>query len=231
MGFEQPSNGWISARGRGQLVPVAPAAACLLVLGCGLLWGCAALGPSRGPEADDYERFLRQNMAALDQLYTDEYEPVEFVVDTDGGSERIQALIDPQTVAAIADALAGPDLGPWQKIGALHRFVQSEFAYEAAPLRWARPDETLVTRRGDCKSLSLLLLSLLLRSGLDAHAAIGNGHMWVSVQVEGRRQVLETDRDPQRSRTYGIPGFYDRPLYKIYRDVSLKRKRRPTSGS
>ena len=213
----------------------------MLALWFAVLWGCAALGTSPGtsdearsaasPDADDYERFLRQNMAALDQLYTADYEPVEFLVDTDGGSERIQTLIDPQAVAGIADALAGPNMDPWQRINLFHRYVQSGFAYVAAPLRWTRPDETLAARRGDCKSLSLLLMSLLLHAGIDAHAAIANGHMWVVVQVDGRRQVLETDGDPQRGRIYRIPGFYDRPLYEIYRDVSLKRKRRTGAGS
>jgi len=41
---------------------------------------------------------------------------------------------------------------------------------------------------------------------------------------EGRWHILEVDRDPARRKVYALPGFYERPLYKIYLECSMKRK-------
>jgi transglutaminase-like putative cysteine protease len=85
--------------------------------------------------------------------------------------------------------------------------------------------ETIRTQKGDCKSLSLLLMSLLTAAGLDAYAGISNGHMWVVANENNRWQVWDLDQNPARKKIYAIAGFYDDPLYKIYPDRSEKRKR------
>ena len=85
-------------------------------------------------------------------------------------------------------------------------------------------EETIRTQNGDCKSLSLLLVSLLTSAGYDSYAGISNGHMWVVAYENNRWQVLDLDQHPARRKTYSTPGFYDDPLYKIYPDRSENRK-------
>jgi hypothetical protein len=93
------------------------------------------------------------------------------------------------------------------------------------PHRWQSVEETIKTRKGDCKSLSLLLMSLLKSAGYDSYAGIANGHMWVVAYEKNRWKIYELDKNRERNLIYGIPGFYDIPLYKIYPDRSEKRKR------
>jgi len=94
----------------------------------------------------------------------------------------------------------------------------------AHPLKWQSVEETIKTQKGDCKNLSLLLMSYLTTAGYDTYAGISNGHMWVNVNHDNQWQILELDLDPERNTIYRIPGFYENPLYKIYPDRSEKRK-------
>jgi transglutaminase-like putative cysteine protease len=181
---------------------------------------------------ETYAAFVRQNMVYLNEAYTTEYEPSEFIVDTDAGARPIQELMD---VKFAADLLAGIDnVGPGKtnKIRRYFGYVRSNFNYRADPERWSSVSDILNNGRADCKGLSLLLVSLLTAAGIESYAAVSNGHMWVSAYDGEFWHVLETDTDPQRKKIYSLPGFYKYPLYKIYPDISLKRKprERPSDG-
>ena len=182
------------------------------------------------PEAkwhlETYTDFVKENMAEIKANYSTVYGPYEFIVDMDTGSTVIQNLIDPEPVTGINAELRTDAVSRFpDKIERIYHYVRSRYSYVMDPHRWQRVEETIRIQTGDCKSLSLLLISLLTSAGYDAYAGISNGHMWVVVNQNSRWQVLELDRDPARNKIYSIPGFYDDPLYKIYPDRSEKRKR------
>ena len=84
--------------------------------------------------------------------------------------------------------------------------------------------EMLFTNQMTAKTLTVLM-SLLLSAGIESYAAISNGHMWTNVFFDNTWHVLEVDKDPERNKIYQIPGFYKNPVYKIFKDRTLKRKR------
>ena len=137
----------------------------------------------------------------------------------------IQQLIDPNAVQDLAEALLPQNGSDQQILDAAHRYVTTTIHFEAAPSIWPTIQETLDTRSADCKGRSLLLLSLLLAAQRTAYAAIGNNHMWVVVMVDDRWQYIETDTNLKHNQVYAMPGFYDRPLYKIDAQRTLKRQR------
>jgi hypothetical protein len=211
------------------------------VITIGLLWvffllGCAAVqrekipAESIFPEAKRhlrlYAEFVKENMDEINARYSTTYVPCEFIVDMDDGSTVIQDLIDPATVAGINSMLRTDAISRYPyKVRRIYQYILSRYDYVIDPHRWQSVQETLRTQRGDCKSLSLLLMSLLTSAGFDAYAGISNGHMWVVANENNRWHVLDLDQNPARRKIYGIPGFYDDPLYKIYPDRSEKRKR------
>jgi hypothetical protein len=69
-------------------------------------------------------------------------------------------------------------------------------------------------------------MSLWLSAGFDAYLAISNGHMWANVYYDDTWHVFEVDKDPQRRSVYDMPGFYEYPLFKIFKDKSFKRKKK-----
>ena len=172
-----------------------------------------------------YAAFLKQNMEGINERYAKTYIPFNFKVDTDYGSTLIQTFINPEAVSAITDKLGVKNLAYKEKISAIYNYVIHEYAFIMDPLKWQTVQETIKTKRGDCKSLSLLLMSLLLSADIDACAAISNGHMWTNVFFDNEWHVLEVDKDPDRNKIYQIPGFYENPVYKVFRDRTLKRKR------
>ena len=211
------------------------------ILTVAVLWlfvfsGCAALFKKEIPEEpiipeliwdlDSYAKFVKQNMAEINARYSSDYIAYEFVVDTDYGSTAIQNLIDPETASADT-----PDLGIHpnpeypDRLNRIYQYIIKEYDYILDPHTWQPVAETIRAKKGDCKSLSLLLMSLLLSAGYDVYAAIANGHMWVQVHQDYQWVVLELDQNPERQKIYRIPGFYENPLYKIYPDRSEKRKR------
>lgn len=211
----------------------------LLIIGILLLFffpGCAALYKKEMPEApiipelkwdlDSYTQFVKQNMTEISAGYTSEYVSYEFVVDTEYGSTVVQNLIDPETVSKISAALAKyTDPEYPDRLVTIYQYIVEEYDYILDPHVWQSVEETIRTQKGDCKSLSLLLMSLLLSAGYDTYAGIANGHMWVKVHENYQWIVMELDQNPQRQKIYRIPGFYDKPLYRIYADRSEKRKR------
>jgi hypothetical protein len=211
------------------------------VITIGMLWlfllsGCAAIQREKIPaeriipelkwNLASYAEFVKENMAEINANYSTEYTPYDFVVDTDYGSTVIQNLLDPESATAIntgVPIVANPQ--PSEPLMLIFHHIINHYDYILDPGKWQSIEETISAKRGDCKSLSLLLMSCLAAAGYDTYAAISNGHMWVNVNHENQWQVLELDLDPERNTIYRIPGFYENPLYKIYPDRSEKRKR------
>ncbi len=181
--------------------------------------------PTFPEELQDYATYLKQNMANMDEKYSSEYVPFDFVVDTDYGSTLMQNLIDPEAVSSIVNELNVNDLEYEKKISHIYEYVISEYAFNVGPFGWQAVEETIKAKKGDCKHLSLLLMSLLLSADIDAHVAISNGHMWVNVFYNNNWHILEVDQDSERNKIYQIPRFYKNPLYKIYTDHTVKLKR------
>jgi hypothetical protein len=165
-------------------------------------------------------------MAEINANYSTAYTPYEFVVDTDDGSTVIQNLLDSESATVVNNGLLG-DANPHPSAPSMriYQHIINHYDYIFDPLKWQSVAETIRTQKGDCKSLSLLLMSCLTNAGYDTYAAISNGHMWVNVNHNNQWLVLELDLDPERNTIYSIPGFYENPLYKIYPDHSEKRKR------
>jgi len=196
-------------------------------------FGCAAIIKEKRPEeivtpalpwdVKNYALFLKQNMKNMNERYSTQYAPYDFVVDTDTGSTRIQNLIEPEIALEIKDRPWTDNMEDDYKLYKIYKYVQNDYIFFMEPDKWLTVKETVKSKKGDCKSLSLLLISLLISAGIDAHAAISNGHMWVNAFYDSRWHVLEIDNDPERKKIYSIPGFYDNPLYKIYPDHTEKR--------
>jgi hypothetical protein len=211
------------------------------VIAIGMLWilvlsGCTPIHREKIPadrifpelkwNLENYAKFVKENMAEINARYTHEYELYEFVVDTDYGSTIIQNLMDNEEAAAItADLASDSDSKGPDHFRTIHQYIIEEFDYVLDPHTWQSVTETIKTGKGDCKSLSLLLMACLTAAGYHVYAAISNGHMWVVVDHNREKQVLELDPDPERNTIYRIPGFYENPLYRIYPDRSEKRKR------
>lgn len=211
------------------------------ILTIGILWifvfsGCAALYKKEIPEEPilpelkwdlgSYAEFVKQNMTEINARYSSDYVYYEFVVDTEYGSTVIQNLIDPEAGSAITADLGKQSNSEYQnKLVTIYQYIIEEYDYILDPHAWQSVEETIRTKKGDCKSLSLLLISLLLSADYDTHAGIANGHMWVRVRENYQWFVLELDQNPERQKIYRIPGFYDNPLYRIYPDRTVKRKR------
>jgi hypothetical protein len=201
-----------------------------------LLWGCAAIQREKIPaesiipelkwNLSSYAEFVKENMAEMNANYSSVYAPYEFIVDTDYGSTVIQNLLDTESATSINAGLvrdANPE--PSEPLMRIYQHITNHYDYILDPLKWQKVEETIRTQKGDCKSLSLLLMSCLANAGYNTYAGISNGHMWINVNHDNQWQVLELDLDPERNTIYRIPGFYENPLYKIYPDRSEKRQR------
>jgi hypothetical protein len=213
----------------------------LKVMTIGTLWvfllsGCAAIHREKIPaksiipelkwDLKSYAEFVKENLTEINANYSTGYVPYEFIVDTDYGSTVIQDLLDPESAKSIkTDLMNDANPGPSDPLIRIYQHIIKHYDYIFDPLKWQSVEETIKTKKGDCKSLSLLLMSCLKAAGYDTYAAISNGHMWVNVNHDNQWQVLELDLDPERNTIYRIPGFYENPLYKIYPDGSEKRKR------
>ena len=201
-----------------------------------LLSGCAAIQKEKIPaesiipelkwNLESYADFVKKNMTEINANYSTEYAAYEFIVDTEYGSTVVQNLLDDRSATIINPGLLVDTYpGPSDPLMRIYQHIAEHYDYILDPLKWQSVEETIKTRKGDCKSLSLLLMTWLTTAGYDAYAGISNGHMWVNVNNDNRWQVLELDPDLERHTIYRIPGFYENPLYKIYPDRSEKRKR------
>ena len=172
-----------------------------------------------------YCEYIKQNLVKIEAYYSTEYVACHFVVDTENGSTLIQNLIDPEAVKPIGKALDLDTLDQCGRLLKIYQYILSEYEFAPDPDTWPTVKETIRLKKGDCNSLSLLMMSLLCYAGIDVQAAISNGHMWVKVFHKNKWRVFELDQDPERRKVYRIPGFYRNPLYQIFIDRSEKRKK------
>ena len=207
----------------------------LLLFGIEALTGCSTLKsrieeeediPAREWNTRNYSDFLKQNMKLLDEIYTTVYHPYDFIVDTTQGSLPIQQLIDSRAVMTIVDELRIHDDPDTEFIWRLYRYVLEEYDYVVDARYWPDFSETVEKKAGDCKGLSLLLLSLFRAAGYNSYAAISNGHMWVRGSDGDKWYTFEVDRDPERNQVYLMEGFYEDPLFKVFHDLTYKRVRK-----
>ncbi len=200
----------------------------------GLLVGCAHERRLFYPHTDDEDRsfakkdayasFIKNNIELKEIKYSNEYVDFEFIVDTDYGSTIIQNLIDIPAAKTIIEAHNLIRTDKLNAIEAVYKHLSTLYEYNDEPAKWISTGEVIAQKKGNCKNLSILMLSMLLAMHIDAHAAISNGHMWVNVNLDERMFIIEIDQDKERNKIYSIKGFYEYPLYKIYKDHSLKRK-------
>lgn len=198
-----------------------------------LFFGCAAvrkpldtdiISPAESPEA--YIAFWSENKRLIDQIYADDYSVYPIIVDTASGSRDILTLIDPDAAKPLMDTIVTAGAPPDHVVRRCYRYVVTHFRYLPSPDLWPTVQQTLKQRSGDCKGLSLLLMSMLTAADIDASAEISNGHMWVRVNLEGTTTILETDQTPARQAIYHSPGFYDRPLLRVTTKQTLRRIRK-----
>lgn len=201
-----------------------------LVAGCAILETKRAHSPAEESVGtwtmETYQQFLADNQKHINHLYSDDYEDYLFLVDTDNGARPIQDLINIESVRSLLVRAGKENLSESEKINLCYGYIIRHFTYISIPNKWPVLEQTLKNREGDCKGLSLLLISLLLSEDLECYAAINHGHMWVNVKVDGKWQVLETDSDPERNVIYKSPGFYNLPLFKVYQYKTQKRVRK-----
>ena len=60
----------------------------------------------------------------------------------------------------------------------------------------------------------------------DSYVSISNGHMWVNGYDGNKWYLFEVDKNPERKKIYQIPGFYENPLFKVFKEQTYKRKRK-----
>ena len=180
--------------------------------------GCAALYKKEIPEEpiipelkwdlDSYAEFVKQNMTEINARYSPDYVFYEFVVDTEYGSTVIQNLIDPEAASAITADLGNHSNPEYRdKLVTIYQYTIEEYNYILDPYTWQSVEETIRTKKGDCKSLSLLLMSLLLSAGYDTYAGIANGHMWVKVRENYRVGCSGIGSEPAKTKNLPYPGF------------------------
>jgi hypothetical protein len=151
-----------------------------------LLWGCAAIQREKIPaesiipelkwNLSSYAEFVKENMAEMNANYSSVYAPYEFIVDTDYGSTVIQNLLDTESATSINAGLvrdANPE--PSEPLMRIYQHITNHYDYILDPLKWQKVEETIRTQKGDCKSLSLLLMSCLANAGYNTYAGISNG--------------------------------------------------------
>ena len=199
------------------------------------LTGCAILRGKKTFEEElyfkewdihNYSLFLQQNMKMVNEIYSTDYEPYDFVVDIDERNVPIQSLVDSELVMPIIADLEVKNSLEKKLIWFIYEYVLEEYDYVMDAYHWPRISETLENKEGDCKGLSLLLMSLLLAAGFDSYVAISNGHMWVNGYDGNQWYLFEVDKDPERKKIYQIPDFYENPLFKVFKNQTYKRKRK-----
>lgn len=183
--------------------------------------------PSTTQTPENYHAFLVENRVLIERVYSQDYTECQFEVDSEEGTILVQKLIEPDKVSEIINKTIPLGTEDQRIIDLVHEYITTTIQFQPMPNVWPTISETLARKEADCKGLSLLMLSLLLAANQNAYAAINNGHMWVVVWVDGRWKQVETDPNPQRVNLYAsVPDFYIQPIFKIYADRTLKRRRR-----
>ena len=204
-------------------------AAMYLLAGCALSPAHKDNYPSEGifnsQNRLDYIKYIQENQKNINKIYSHSYGNYEYLVDSDSGVTLIQHLIDSKLVHPITEEVIVENQSKTEKAIASFNYIIHHFRYFPMPETWPTIAQTLKFQKGDCKGLSLLLLSTLIFFDIECYAAIGNSHMWVEAKLAGEWKIFETDSDPNRNLIYQIPGFYEKPLFKIFNNRSEKRIR------
>ena len=172
----------------------------------------------------EYIQYIKANIALKDLKYSTQYEPIEFIVDTDFGSTKIQNLIDLADGRSIVEKEGWDRIQPQDKVEKAFQYIVTHYKYITEPCKWLSTRDIITQKQGDCKNLSLLLLSMLHAMGIDSYASISNNHMWVNATIANQWHIFELDQNPEHNRIYAIESFYEHPLYKIYLEQTLKRR-------
>ena len=117
--------------------------------------------PSRPDRLSAYRQFVTENQHLINRQYGSRYAPATFVVDTENGSAPIQSLVDTDAAAEFLARHPLPAPGDASDPEVLTDLVRRSLRYVPEPMRWNPAKETMARGRGDCKNLSLVLLSLL----------------------------------------------------------------------
>ncbi len=173
----------------------------------------------------DYMRYIQENQKIINEIYSQLYGKCEYLVDSDLGTTLIQNLINPKLLHPIISRVVTEHQSTTEKTIACFNYIIHHFRYFSMPETWPTIEQTLKLRKGDCKGLSLLFLSILISFDIECYAAISNGHMWVEAKLDDGWKIFETDSDPDRNAIYNLPGFYKMPMFKIYHNRSEKRIR------
>ncbi|MEA3436792.1 MAG: hypothetical protein U9R43_10040, partial [Thermodesulfobacteriota bacterium] len=130
--------------------------ALIFVVICG---GCAAIIKEKRPEeivtpalpwdVKNYAVFLKQNMKNINERYSIEYAPYDFVVDTDRGSTLIQNLIEPEIALEIKDRPWSDNMEDDYKLYKIFKYVQNDYAFFMEPDKWTAVKETVKSKKGD----------------------------------------------------------------------------------
>lgn len=209
---------------------------CIIIMFILLSGGCSSSilhessQPSRMPgnilDNDNYKKFVIENLEILDQIYSDSYVECEYLVKTDYGIKTVQTLIDPEATRVLLNNLKTDKLLKHELIMICFHYVLNYFKYFPSPDTWPSVDLTIKLKKGDCKGLSLLLISMLQLLDIDCYGAVNNGHMWVEAFNDDNWLILETDSDKKRNSIYQLKGFYDKPMFRIHINRSEKRIRK-----
>jgi hypothetical protein len=124
-----------------------------LVLGLALGQGCARLQKKPPVETtpsmvqpvplQNYAEFIKQNMDYINAVYSTDYAPYVFVVDTERGSRPVQALLEPEAVAGLADRLNRDARSNSVKVANIYNHVIDNFRYHPMPHQWEPVSEVV----------------------------------------------------------------------------------------
>jgi len=84
-------------------------------------------------DVKNYALFLKQNMKNMNEKYSTEYAPYDFVVDTDRGSTLIQNLIEPEIVLEIKDRPWSDSMEDDYKLYKIFKYVQNDYTFFMEP--------------------------------------------------------------------------------------------------
>jgi len=201
-----------------------------------LFAGCSMLSSTQSEQASelifdsqqrlDYIKYIKENQENKNEIYSRHYNNCKYLVDSDAGTTLIQNLINPELVFSLMNNVVNDDQSKTEKAFACFNHIINNFRYYPMPESWPTIAQTIKIQKGDCKGLSLLLVSSLISIGIDeCYAAISNNHMWVEVKLDDHWKIFETDININRNLIYQSSGFYENPMFRIYSDRSEKRIR------
>ena len=91
------------------------------------------------------------------------------MVDSNSGATRIQNLISPELAHLITGKIITKNQAKTEKVIECFNYIIRHFKYFPMPETWPTISQTLKIRKGDCKGLSLLLLSVLVSFDIECY--------------------------------------------------------------